>query len=385
MPRHADQVDVRPESSPYAAPSIKLHLKDGTTFTVPSPLLCKYPKLPSPPSSSQSLRLEITADVGHILIHYLFTDTYQGLKPRGSSRDEKLATEFTTSVRVYALAREYELPSLEELAKCEIERLGIGLSFPMVVDLVRSAYPDPSADDAWISCYLKSGLKSLLKNPPETPCSVIPSSERETISVSALLFKHLVELVHEDNTLPRDLDAVPQVEAIEEPDFVLPVHHIEIPKEDAAQLEQSGLSEKCKADLPAESAPEPAPAPAPEPEPQLALKEEKRLKKMKKKVKKPRKDVILGCLPDPPPIQEAEPSLQPEHGTQVQDDTWGWAMKVATDQKRQRIAEIAPQEEAEAVPEAPEDWSIGGSNSEEAKTSWGMQEGHVLIGNGWKQ
>lgn len=39
-----------------------------------------------------------------------------GLRPKGSSLNEELAAEFTASIRTYALSRDYELPSLEELA-----------------------------------------------------------------------------------------------------------------------------------------------------------------------------------------------------------------------------------------------------------------------------
>ncbi|KAH8743265.1 hypothetical protein F5883DRAFT_593673 [Diaporthe sp. PMI_573] len=172
---------------------------DGTVFTVPSPLLYKCSKLLSLSHWGQTVRLDITGDIGHILVHYLFTDTYQCLKPKGSSPDDQLAAEFTTSVRVYILARNYESPNLEELAKCEIQRLGNGLRFPTIIDLVRVAYPDPSTDDAWFSSYLQSGLKSIFQKPSELVNCGIKAAQCKTLSVGELLFKNLRKLNEEQS------------------------------------------------------------------------------------------------------------------------------------------------------------------------------------------
>lgn len=378
----AKEVDTRLELSPYAASSVNLHLKDGTTFTIPSPLLRKCPKLPSPPPFSQTIRLEITRDIGHILVHYLFTDTYQCLRPKGSSPYGKLAAEFTTSVRVYALAREYALPSLEELAKREIERLGNGLRFPMVLDLVQSAYPDPSADDAWFSSYLKSGLKSLFQNPPELSDCGIPNAGRKTLSVSDLLFKNLVELVHDHAILPRDLDAAPQVEALEESAFVMPVPELGPPKEAALEPDDSDLSETCKPDLAAESEPdlpeicephlpaeaepelyepEPEPTSAPDPEPEPKSEEKKSPKKDKKK---------KSQAAEPEPEPEAEPETAPEREKKEEDHIWGFTTSKKDKKKKKKKCKTAIQEpepepikepEPEPEPEKQEEHDIWGS------------------------
>lgn len=161
------------------------------------------------------------------------------------------------SIQVYVLAREYELSSLEELAKLEIERLGNGLRFSMVLDLVRDAYPDPSADDTWFGDYLESGLKSLLRNTSELLDCAMPNAERKTISVSDLLFKKLVELVCNNEILPRGLDADPQVEpeAPEESAFMMPEPALGSPQEAALDLDDSDFPGICGLETPLESEP----------------------------------------------------------------------------------------------------------------------------------
>ncbi|KAJ9133154.1 hypothetical protein NKR23_g10942 [Pleurostoma richardsiae] len=223
--RNAEEDDTRPQSSisPYAASTIKLHVKDGIEFTIPRPLLQKCPKLQSPTSWTASLRLEATEDVGHVLVHFLYTETYQCLRPKGTSPTEKIAAEFTTSLRVYALARDYELPALADLAKLEIERLGKGLPFSIVLGLIQSAYPDPSADDVWFGSYLKSGLKSVFQKPSEFLDCGVQDVEHKTLSVSDLLVKGLAELVRDHVILPEDLDAAPKGEVLEESAFIMPV------------------------------------------------------------------------------------------------------------------------------------------------------------------
>lgn len=187
--------------------------------------------------------------MGHTLVHYLFTNTYQSLAPKGRSPHEKVAAEFATSIRVYAFARKYELFSLEELAKLEIERLGNALRFSMVLDLVRDAYPDPSADDIWFGNYLKSGLESLLRHPSELSDCVSPTAERKTLSVSDLLFKNLVELVHNHDILPLAPDPASLVGVLEESAFVMPAPELGPPEEAAPGLEDSDFPNTCEPDL----------------------------------------------------------------------------------------------------------------------------------------
>ncbi|KAH6952353.1 hypothetical protein BKA56DRAFT_242692 [Ilyonectria sp. MPI-CAGE-AT-0026] len=40
-------------------------------------------------------------DAGHVMVHFLHTGTYQCLRPKGQSPQDKRAAEFTTNVRVF--------------------------------------------------------------------------------------------------------------------------------------------------------------------------------------------------------------------------------------------------------------------------------------------
>ncbi|KAJ4857939.1 hypothetical protein T069G_08836 [Trichoderma breve] len=136
-------------------------------------------------------------EVAHVVVHYLFTDTYQCLRPKGSSLNEKLIAEFLTSIRVYIVARDYKLPLLEELAQAEITRLGSGFRIPLVFDLVQEAYPHPSLDDTWLRQYLKSRLSILFADPKEL-LEWDPALEPKTTTISDILLKNILELLRDN-------------------------------------------------------------------------------------------------------------------------------------------------------------------------------------------
>ncbi|TLS20366.1 uncharacterized protein PpBr36_11366 [Pyricularia pennisetigena] len=215
--------DTRPESSPYAASIIELKLGDGTALKVPSFLLRKCPKLHTKIQTWTQIvsLLEITQDIGHVLVHYLFTNTYQCLLPKGTAH-EKMCSEYRTASRVYRWTRDYELSDLEELAKAEVIRLGSGLPFPTVLGLLRNAYPTPRSDDVWFRSYLKDGLKLLVQDPSLLAECAVSKTNAEKLSISDLSFEVLMELVGDPAALPqgdanpptqRDLNSSEEVEA----------------------------------------------------------------------------------------------------------------------------------------------------------------------------
>ncbi|KAK2599158.1 hypothetical protein QQS21_005348 [Conoideocrella luteorostrata] len=255
------EVNARAETSPYTAPHVWLHVQDESKFTILSSLLPKCPKLPPPSELGGVIHLDISYDIGHTFVHYLFTDTYQCLKPEGVSPHDKLIAEFTTSIRVYILARELGSILLERLTRLEIERLGKGLRFPAILDLVRSVYPNPSADDTWFSDYLKCGLKAIFQSPSDLLECSVSASGRQTLSVSDLLFENMVALIRDHVLTSQDLDATPdndaaleveealeieaapEIDAREQTALVMPAPDLECQKEETLEPDEPEMPE----------------------------------------------------------------------------------------------------------------------------------------------
>ncbi|TFA98340.1 hypothetical protein CCMA1212_009894 [Trichoderma ghanense] len=183
-------------SSPYAIPSATLQLTDGSRLYVPAHLLAKSERLSSLGRDGE-LQIDVSHDVAHVLVHYLFTNDYQCLRPKGSSPNQRLVAEFETSIRVYIAAREYKLPLLEELAKAEITKLGSEFRIPFLFDVVKKAYPHPNEKDTWLRQFLQSRLRTLFTDPKEL-LEWEPIPEEKPTTVSDILLKDLFQILREN-------------------------------------------------------------------------------------------------------------------------------------------------------------------------------------------
>ncbi|KAM6482893.1 hypothetical protein HDV62DRAFT_405668 [Trichoderma sp. SZMC 28011] len=189
--------DPRPFYSPYMLITVPLQFADGRTLNIPPHLLSQSPKLEAMYQETRLKFPDVSDDVGHVMIHYLYTGTYQSLRPEGSEVQKALATEFSTSIRAYNAAETYELPNLAELAKVEIERLGEKLQISLVFDILREVCPNPGTGDVWLSNVLKNRLKSFLRGGVMTPLQSKMGIPPKTVPISHILFKGMLELFRE--------------------------------------------------------------------------------------------------------------------------------------------------------------------------------------------
>lgn len=198
-------MDTRPDTSPYDYTRV-IQFRNGEPLRVPEAFLQKYPKLFSRVGRRGDYDIarhsrytvimgDISYESGHTLVHYLYTGTYQSLKPKGSSPNEKRAAEFETCVRVYALAREYEMHTLEELTREEIKRLGRDLPVAQLLNLAMAELY--TADDTWFRDYVKSLIELLMENPSASPMDDLPEHSRQKVSLPSFLLAAMVDLWHE--------------------------------------------------------------------------------------------------------------------------------------------------------------------------------------------
>ncbi|KAH6630673.1 hypothetical protein B0J18DRAFT_108011 [Chaetomium sp. MPI-SDFR-AT-0129] len=192
-PKGADEIeDACFDKSPFSsAPMVDLQFKQGDYLSVHRALLQRNPKLavldPSyhnrwGSTSSQSPPLKhISRSAGHVLVHYLYTDTYHTLKWMGptTGREETIA-KLKTGFEVYATARKYELDGLEELAKEQISLLSKGVDAFTIVDVVNEAYPSSTGKDTWFPTYMEAVIKTAFEDSAAQPKPEIHvSSENE--------------------------------------------------------------------------------------------------------------------------------------------------------------------------------------------------------------
>ncbi|KAI1308275.1 hypothetical protein F5Y03DRAFT_96126 [Xylaria venustula] len=270
----AEEDDRRPESSPFAGFTTQVYFREGPEFVVPTSLIRKCPKLiPDgtrwPPSA---VRLDdVASNIAHVIFYYLLTGTYQSLRPKGSSHNERVGNELRTGVQAYNAARSYELPALQELAKEEIQRLSQELPFPLVLNLLRNLHLDPNERESWLDDYVQSGLKDLFRTPTAFLDLTAHQVENEVVSFSNIILKSLANLLANDGVLARrDNVATPTPEpaAIENE----PAHEEEpILEEVFGRHEEPVYESEVLQDTvePAPSVQEREPSPVVEPEPEL--------------------------------------------------------------------------------------------------------------------
>lgn len=173
----------------------------GEALFIPLGLLSKSSRLESMVTGNapkQSISFPQTSlEVGHVMVHYLFVGTYQGLKPKGSTFSETQAAEFQTAIEVYHLARTTDLPPLLALAQDEIERYEEDLSISQVFDVVSRACSSVDADDGWFIAFLNRWLKLAIKEPDQLLASESLQPKSNAFSLSEVLLRGLLETTAE--------------------------------------------------------------------------------------------------------------------------------------------------------------------------------------------
>ncbi|XXH06097.1 hypothetical protein Hte_012542 [Hypoxylon texense] len=159
--------NTRAERSPYSGKPVLISFRDGPGLWVPSVFIDNYPNLRAGSAIDHQYRstsLDLCGHSGHVLVHYLFTGTYQCLEIREPTPYTRKITEFVVCTEIYAFAEEYKLPALKELTKSEIERVGCGLGLETILKLMKEKdlSTRPWTVDVWFYNYLKSRISHVL-------------------------------------------------------------------------------------------------------------------------------------------------------------------------------------------------------------------------------
>jgi hypothetical protein len=103
---------------------------------------------------------DVDKSIGHVLVHYLYTGTYQSLDDLNCSPTEETHIEFRRAVLAYATAKKFELHGLEQLAKEKIEYFGAEMNIHDVVETIKDEYSKLPGDSTWFLDYLKEKART---------------------------------------------------------------------------------------------------------------------------------------------------------------------------------------------------------------------------------
>ena len=110
---------------------------------------------------------DVDEDVGHTVVHFLYTGGYQTVRSSLDKGTTDLAREYKRSILVYHASRAWGLADLEILAKQNMQHLDEDLPVLEILRVVRDVFSSLPVDEPWLPGYIQGILQRLLK--PEDP------------------------------------------------------------------------------------------------------------------------------------------------------------------------------------------------------------------------
>lgn len=105
----------------------------------------------------------VNEDVGHTVLHFLYTGGYETVSSPLDEGVSDLAREYKRSVLVYYASRTWGLTDLEILAKQKMEHLDEDLPILEILRVVRDVFSRLPADETWLPSYIRGNLQRLPK------------------------------------------------------------------------------------------------------------------------------------------------------------------------------------------------------------------------------
>ncbi|EGO61663.1 hypothetical protein NEUTE1DRAFT_116183 [Neurospora tetrasperma FGSC 2508] len=188
--------------SPYASPACNLPFASPMVVAL-DVLKNKAPKLYAAYDSQSPELPTVSEEIGHVIVHYLYTNKYESLKPVGADKLAKQIVELKTAIKVYVLARAYELPDLVRLAERNIEKFGDGMALPTLLEVASDAYPSLVDTDQWFIGYLKKRIRLHLNDASSLLGTDLLNRLSHILSPNKILLRIVLEVCCEQMTNPK--------------------------------------------------------------------------------------------------------------------------------------------------------------------------------------
>ncbi|RSL66113.1 hypothetical protein CEP54_003873 [Fusarium duplospermum] len=150
---------IRPScQSPYWGPVLRIRFMGGATAHVPREVINNHPVFAarfSRRSANELLNLlDVPQCVGHTIVHFLFTGTYQTLPGPLDNATDRYHVLFSEALNVYFEALNLGLVTLSRLATKEIARHGGQMSFAEIVKVLDDDFHELTGNETWLIDYL---------------------------------------------------------------------------------------------------------------------------------------------------------------------------------------------------------------------------------------
>ena len=102
---------------------------------------------------------DVDEDIGHSLVHYLYTGQYQTMLAPYSSTTSRRQAEYVRSVQIYAIGLGYRVKGLETLAKQYILLFEDSVDIFQILSVAKKEYGDIRKLDDWYPNYLVNRIQ----------------------------------------------------------------------------------------------------------------------------------------------------------------------------------------------------------------------------------
>ncbi|KAJ5816960.1 hypothetical protein N7447_009193 [Penicillium robsamsonii] len=109
----------------------------------------------------------VDEDIGHTVVHFLYTGGYETVNSPLKEGISDLAREYKRSVLVYHASRTWGLSDLEVLAQQKMQHLDEELPVLEILRVTRDVFSSLPAGETWLPGYIEGNLQRLLK--PDNP------------------------------------------------------------------------------------------------------------------------------------------------------------------------------------------------------------------------
>ncbi|KAL1598028.1 hypothetical protein SLS60_008516 [Paraconiothyrium brasiliense] len=143
----------------------------------------------------------MSAETGHILVHYLYTGAYQTLKSETSGTAPQPQPALKQALLVYRASVNHMLDGLEQLARQQIEEASASMDLNTFLDITRSEFPKKTEPSAWLQAYLKDKTqKAFEKDHTVFADDVFCASMCKKSKLNDFVMRHVVKLLSEKLT-----------------------------------------------------------------------------------------------------------------------------------------------------------------------------------------
>ncbi|PVH91842.1 hypothetical protein DM02DRAFT_702727, partial [Periconia macrospinosa] len=195
-------INNRLEVSPYTSCPTAIHFGvEQRVYYVPQDLLQSLERIASPYSPFNLRRNiflpDVNANTGHVLVHYLYTGTYQTLYNKDTLPREETNIEFKQAISTYVAAKDCHLDGLKELAKQRVKQLGTEMSISDVFKSVEEDFSKLCDESAWFQDYMYEKVKAMFEQDYTAFARTGLFDCTENVSLTKILAKFMVELYND--------------------------------------------------------------------------------------------------------------------------------------------------------------------------------------------